>query len=518
MRTRPAVWLFFLGIVLSVHIGCSKTSPRPSERKPVMVLTGTDVSTFDPQIPFEVESSYVLNNIFETLVDFDSSFHLSPRLALRWTNPDDRTWRFYLDENARFSDGSALKASDVAFSINRLKSLAHSDLQGFTEHMDSIHVVDEHTVEIKSSGPVSILNNLVLIPIMSEKQVREAGNRIGEKPLGTGPYRLVKWERKKSILLDTNPYYRPRPDVREVEFRVSEDPERVLGDILRLKPDLAMYIPFRKLDEFEKKKTQDLHLVTSNGLGVEYVVFNIRPSIQGFKEKNPLSDVNFRRALAYATDRNAIIQTVLKGFGRPASQVIAPEIFGFDPEIKIPAVDLQTARNLVARTGYSPSVEIPVYALEGGSYRLENLLISQWSKIGVKGTLRIWKDVAEMNRALGAGSFAVAVQAYSCTSGDASEFLTFSLHTLDEKNGYGRGNYTGYSNAELDRIAEGNLHILSPRSRLDMLQKAMRIVAQDLPYLPLVISPDVYIVSDRIKWTPAVNGDLKLGNISFRRL
>jgi peptide/nickel transport system substrate-binding protein len=518
MRTRPAAWLLFLAFAVFNLAGCSKTSPSGSDQKPVMVLTATDVSTFDPQMPFEVESSYVLNNIFETLVDFDTSFHLSPRLAVRWTNPDDRTWRFYLSEKARFSDGSPLQASDVAFSINRLKSLAHSDLQGFTEHMDSIQVVDDQTVEIKSSGPVSILNNLVFIPIMSEKQVRKAGDKIGEQPMGTGPYRLVKWERKRSILLASNPYYQPKPDVDEVEFRISENPEKVLDDILSLKPDLAMYIPFRKLDEFEKKKTEDLHLVTSNGLAVEYVVFNTRPSIPDFKDKNPLSDVKFRRALAYATDRSAIIKTVLKGFGRPASQVIAPEIFGYDPEIKIAPPDLQAARALLAETDYSPAVEIPVYALEGGSYRLENLLITQWGKIGVKGTLRTWKDVAEMNRALGTGAFAVAVQAYSCTSGDASEFLTFSLHTLDEKNGYGRGNYAGYSNAELDRISESNLHVLSPKSRLDMLQRGMRIVAQDVPYLPLVISPDVYIVSDRIEWTPAINGDLKLGNMSFRHL
>jgi peptide/nickel transport system substrate-binding protein len=518
MRTRPAVWLLFLGIAFFSVTGCRKDAPAPSDRKPVMVLTGTDVSTFDPQIPFEVESSYVLNNIFETLVDFDSSFHLSPRLAVRWTNPDDRTWRFYLNENARFSDGSMLKASDVAFSINRLKSLVHSDLQGFTEHIDSIQVVDVHTVEIKSSGPVSILNNLVFIPIMSEKQVREAGDGIGEKPMGTGPYRLVKWQKKKSIWLASNPYYQPRPEVQEVEFHISEDPEKVLDDILRLKPDLAMYIPFRKLDEFEKKKTNELHVVTSNGLAVEYVVFNIRPSAPDFKGKNPLSDVNFRRALAYATDRDSIIQSVLKGFGRPASQVIAPEIFGYNPEIKTPEVDLSKSRRLLAQTDYSPDVKIPVYTLEGGSYRLENSLINQWNKIGVKGTLRIWKDVAEMNRALNTGAFAVTIQGYTCTSGDASEFLTFSLHTLDEKNGYGRGNYAGYSNVDLDRIAESNLHVLSPRSRLQMLQRGMQIVAQDLPYLPLVISPDIYIVSDRIKWAPAVNGELKLGDISFRNL
>ncbi len=92
----------------------------------------------------------------------------------------------------------------------------------------------------------------------------------------------------------------------------------------------------------------------------------------------------------------------------------------------------------------------------------------------------------------------------------------FSFHTLDEKNGYGKGNYAGYSNPELDHIAEENLRVLNPRARLEMLQRAMRIVTDDLPYIPLIISPDVYIVSKRINWTPSVTGDLRLKMVTFR--
>ncbi len=514
MQTRFAIPLLIFASLLT--FSCTNAHPPPAAKpEPVLILLGTDVSTFDPQIPFEVESSYVLGNIFETLIEFDSSFHLSPGLAVRWTNPDDRTWVFSLNEKACFSNGIPLKASDVVFSINRLKSMTHSDIQAFTQHIESVRALDNHTVQIVTDSPISILNNLVFIPIMNEQFVKSAGEGIGEKPMGTGPFRLLQWDKKKKIVLLRNEFYRPLARVEKVEFIIHEDAETVLQKVLQAKPDITMYLPFRRIEEFESRKPQDLHLVFSNGLAVEYIVFNIRPTIPDFNGKNPLSDVRVRKAFAYATDSSEIIKTILKGYGRPASQVIAPEVFGYDSSIRPPAPDLEKAKQLLSEAGYS-NLELPFYTVEGGSYRLENMLMRQWARIGIKGSLKLWKDTIEMSRALSSGDFAVSVQGYSCTSGDASEFLTFSLRTPEEQQGHGTGNYAGYSNPEVDRICDTNLQILKPRPRLEALQKSMRLVSEDIPYLPLLITPDLYIVSDRVNWTPMITGELKIKNISYR--
>src|SRR5262249_22033185 len=167
-------------LVIAAIVGCGKP-PKPAVKEtPLVILTSTDLDTFDPQIPFEAESGYVLSNIFDTLVELDSSFRLSPGLATGWTNPDDRTWRFNLNENARFSDGTKLKASDVRFSILRLKSLVNSELQAFTQHVASVDVVNNSTIDIKTDIPRSILNDLVFVPILSEKHVKDANNKIDD--------------------------------------------------------------------------------------------------------------------------------------------------------------------------------------------------------------------------------------------------------------------------------------------------------------------------------------------------
>ena len=512
MCVRLVIVLVLFGAFFSA---CKDPAPPAvPQNKSLVILVATDLTTFDPQIPFEVDSSYVLGNIFDSLVEFDSSFRLSPRLAKRWTNPDDRTWRFYLNEQAFFSNGTPLKGSDVKFSIERLKSLKNSDLRGFAEHISEIRSLNDYTIDIKTDRPFSILSNLVFIPILSEKSVKATGDRMSEQPVGTGPYKLASREKGKKITLTVNEFYKPKPEIKKVEFVISNDVERVLENVLTMKPDVTLTLPFRKIEEFQKQNPLDLELLRSNGITVEYLIYNLKPSIPGF-EKNPLLDINLRKALAHGIDRSEIVKTIFKGFGRPATQLIAPEIFGYDSTIRPPEYNPVEAKRLIQDGGYS-GLEIPIYTLEGGSYRFENLLIRHWSQIGVKPSLRIWKDVSEMNSALNAGNFVLALGGYVCTSGDAGELLTFGLHTRTERGSYGKGNYAHYSNAEVDRIIQENLRVLDAKARLEMIQRAMRIVNAEVPYLPLLIYDDVYIVSKKIHWTPPASGEIKIRNISYR--
>jgi peptide/nickel transport system substrate-binding protein len=513
MRVRPVAVLVLL---CALFCSCKNTDTNRSAatKQPLVVLVSSDLATFDPQIPFEVDSNYVLGNIYDSLVEFDENFRLSPSLAKRWTNPDDRTWRFYLNEQAHFSDGSLLKASDIKFSIERLKSLHNSDLRGFVEHIKNIEIVNDDTIDIKTDTPFSILNHLVFIPIISEKHARAAGDRIAEHPVGTGAYKLISREKGRKITLALNEYYKPKPQVEKVEFVINSDVDNVLNTVLSRKPDVTLTLPFRKIEEFQRQNRPDLELIRSNGITVEYLIYNLKASIPGHK-KNPLLDLNLRKALAESIDRDEMIRKVINGFGRPATQLIAPEIFGYDSTVRSPAFNPAEAKRLIEQSGYT-GLELPIYTLKGRSYRLENLLIQYWNKIGIRSSLKIWSDATEMNEALNDGNFALALGGYLCTSGDAGELLTFGLHTRTDSAGYGKGNYADYSNGKVDRLIQENLRVLDPRKRLEMIQQVTKIVNSDLPYLPLLIYDDVYIVSKRIRWVPPVSGELKIRSITYR--
>lgn len=507
-----------LAVALTAFVffpGCKKEpAPPQGSARPLVILIGSDVTSFDPQIPFD-ESSIVLGNIFQRLVEFDNTFQLSPGLATRWTNPDDKTWRFYLDPESRFSDGSRLNASDVKFSIERLKGLSHSDLQGFTEHMSTVSVVDNHTVDIKTDIPFSILNNLVFIPILSEKYVLNAGDKIGESPMGTGPYKLDHWEKDKHISLSANPYYPHKLAIEKVDYLIVTDPEAVLDTIVKIKPDISNALPFRKIEDFQKRKITGQRIVSANGIAVYYLIFSLKPSLPEFGGKNPLTDVRVRKALSYSTDLKTVVQSISKGFGRVPSQMVAPEIFGFDPTIPSPTYDVEKAKALLTEAGYS-NLTIPIYSQQTGTHRFEKMMIEQWAKCGVTGVLKLLPD-EEYFKKQADGDLPASITGYSCGSGDASELLTFNMHTRNVEKSYGKGNSALYSNPEVDRIAEENLRTFNPKERLLLLQKAIRIVTDEIPYLPLVIFDDVYIVSDRVNWNPPVTGEVKISDIRYKQ-
>lgn len=509
---RGTLGLALLVLAIAASPCCRRGPAPPSDSRPLRVLMGADVTTLDPQIPFDNVHTAVFANIFDSLVRFDSDLRLSASLAERWINPDERTWRFFLSK-ARFPDGSPLRASDVRFSIERLASLPGSQMQGFTQHISSVDVVDELTIDLHTDTPISILNDLAFIPIMSERHVRSVGDRVSEIPFGTGPYKLVRWERGRSILLEANPHHEPAPGIRHVEFAIRDDDRTLPDEILRMHPDLALFVGLTTLEAIEGRKGPDLEVVSSGGLAVFYATFNVRSQAPGFKGKNPLQDLRVRRALAHATGQSELLHRLLKGFGRPAAQLIVPQVFGFDPGIKPVPHDPVAGRELLAQAGY-PDLDLPIYTSQTGSHRFEKLLIEQWGRIGVRARMKEL-GTQELQRALETGAFTVALQGYSCTSGDASEIVTFCLQSRDPVKGYGMGNYSGYSNPDVDRISEENIRVLDPRKRLRMLQGALRIASQDMPHLPLYSVDDIYLVSHAIRWVPRVDGEIRVSEIAF---
>ena len=508
MRRRG---LLFLALLLA---GCRPEPPSPTPSAPaptLRLLLGVDVASLDPQVPFDDVSSLVLDNVFESLVRLDSSFRLSSGLARRWINPDDRTWRFFLDTEARFSDGTPLRASDVRFSIERLRTLQGSKMQGLAHIIAGVEVVDDATVDIHTESPIAILNSLVFIPIMSERAVRAAGERIAERPLGTGPYKVTHWDKGRSVVLEANEHRRPLPAVRRAEFLFRPGGDMVEA-VLRERADMTLFLPWARAQEIEAKKPAGLRVLGVPGINVFYLTFNVRPRIPGSPRPNPLRDPRVRRALSLAIDSEALVRGALGGFGKPANQLVVPQVFGYDPAAPRLRQDAAEARRLLAEAGQQ-SLEVSVVGFEGGARRTDALLLEQWRAIGVRGRLDAL-PYAELDRRLEAGEFDAAIQGYGCTTADASEILSFVLHTRDTAMGYGAGNTAGYGNAEVDRIARDNLRVFDPRTRLALLQQALRLATEDRVYLPLFSADRVFVLADRVRWTPPASGQVLLSDLS----
>ncbi len=492
-----------------------RSGPQPGaspEDTTLRVLLGVEPVSLDPQLHFDDVSSMVLDNVFDTLVRFDSSLRLTSGLALRWINPDDRTWRFFLDPAARFHDGSPVTAHDVKFSLDRVRSLPGSEITGFARHIVETRVVDDHTIDVATDTPIAILNSLGFIAVMSQRHVAKAGDDVGERPLGSGPYRFVSWEKGKRNVLEASPHHARRLPVRRAEFLIAPNDSAVLAAVANQQVDLAVLLRWSLRDELERRKRPGQRVVSAPGLGVFYLALNVRPEVWGRRGKNPLADVRVREALSLAIDRTELAQDGVRGAGHAASQLVVPPVFGYDPSLRGDRHDPAAARRLLAEAGHK-ALRLDLLARSDRDHAVEELLLRQWSRAGIGGSV-VSVKTEEYQPALDAGRFEASIQGFACTSGDAGELLLFALRSRPP-HGNGSGNIGDFSDSRLDQLSDENSKVFDPKRRLEMLQQALRLVAAERPLVPLFVSDDLYLVSDRIRWEPPVNGAVRVAQVSF---
>ena len=195
--------LVFLAMILSVLflVACGGDPDKKSDagtegkRDTLIVGNGADAKSLDPHASNDNPSSCVRVQIFDSLMALDDNGVPQPMLAESWERPDDKTIIFHLRKGVKFHNGDEMKASDVKFSLER--ALNSPEVSEIISGVSSVEVVDDYTVKVTTEKAMpAILNNLshTTIAILSEKATTEAGDKFGQNPIGTGPYKFISWQ------------------------------------------------------------------------------------------------------------------------------------------------------------------------------------------------------------------------------------------------------------------------------------------------------------------------------------
>lgn len=482
-------------------------APAPVPSRPLRILVAADLPSLDPQSAWDEVSSAVLGNLFDCLVRFDAALRVRPGVARSWTNPDDTTWRFHIDPAARFHDGAPVRASDVVFSIQRQQSLQGSGGQVFARQVRDVRAVDDATVDVLTDAPATLLSSLAYVPILSRRHTSAAP--AGALPVGSGPYRLVAWEPGRRLTLQASPHWPVALPVRDVEFLL-RPPDMRVEQVAEVRPDLTLFLRLASARQLERQPIPGLRVRRASGLAVYYLALNVRPrGRQG--APNPLADPRVREALALALDREAIVRRGLDGYGHAVAQLVPHDVTGFDPSQALPARDVARARELLRAAGRG-DLRLRLLRARSEPHWLAHLLAEQWAQAGVQLEHEALDD-EQVERALASGDFDVTVQGYSCSSGDAAELLSFLLRSPGS--GGGAGNVAGYANPEVDALADANPRLFDPRDRLAAVQRALRLASADRPYVPLYTVDDLYVVSPALRFTPALNGEVRVADMAL---
>lgn len=240
--------------------------------------------------------------------------------------------------------------------------------------------------------------------------------------------------------------------------------------------------------------------MTAAACGAGFLVFDLERLRTPYAspEKNPFLDRRVRLAFLQGIDTGRLAREVLKGFGQPATQLVAPPVFGFDPGFVPPSIDSVAARALLAQAGLPSGFTVTLDATKGaypGDAAAAARVAESLGEIGVTVHVNflpkaeLWGKLARR---------------------DTSFYL---LHTRDPARGLGSENAGGYSNPEVDRLFDEARETMAPGPRLNKLQAAARLALQDVPWVPLYIQDQVYAIREPWDWTPRADKRIRADEV-----
>jgi len=453
-----------------------------------------DPSTLDPARVSDTYGLSVSQQLFDGLVQFDQTLSITPALAQYWkATRDGLTWTFTLRKSVKFHSGRELTADDVVYSFTRLldprvKSGA-ADLfanvkgaqefrQGTKNEVTGLVALDRHTVQITlTEATVPFVTVLAVghAQIVPKDVVEQRGDAFGTSPIGTGPFKFVRWERGKEIVLEHNPeYFDGPPKLSRVVYKVFP------GEQFE-----AMYDAFQKGDlEDTPIPTRDYRRIVT---GKSYV-FVKRPMISvrfyGLNTRiKPLNDARVRQALAHAIDGEALIEEVFLGRYTVARGILPPGSLGYNPDLKSHAYDPARARELLAQAGYPQGRGLPPIAI-WSSVKLERVLqeheqIKKYlAAVGVTADFHYETNWPTFSAALAQGKFPMFLYAWFADVPDPDNFLFKLFYSKSPRN------FTAYANPVVDDLliqarAEKDL-----RRRVDLYRRAEQLILDDVPLIP----------------------------------
>ncbi|MEQ9635777.1 MAG: ABC transporter substrate-binding protein [Devosia marina] len=467
-------------------------SPAAAQTPPNVLIVGqiAEPQSLDPQVSTAVNDFRILVNIYDGLVRYaDGTLEVEPALATDWTISDDGlSYTFNLREGVNFHDGTPFNAEAVKFNFDRMLDEDHPyyDTGPFPlsfnfSAVDSVNVIDEHTVEFVLTEPFApFLSNLAYPTglIVSPQGVMDNVDDYGRNPSGTGPYRFVEWQSNTRVVVEANPdYWDGAPALEAVVFRPITDANTRVAEMLSGGIDVMVEVPPDNVSQFEEDSAFEVY--EQAGPHVWYVMLNAR--------YGPFADKLVRQAANYAVNKEALVNEVLQGTATVSDSPIAPAFnWAYNENLEPYPYDPDMAGQLLSQAGVD-SPEVTFYVTEGGSGMLDPVTMgtaiqADLEAVGFDVTIETYEwntFLGIVNPGLGE-DVDMAEMAWMTNDPDVLPFLTLRTGAWPEEGGF---NSSYYSNEEVDELLEAARVETDIEARGDLYKQMQEIVYEDAPWI-----------------------------------
>ena len=505
--------------VLLLAIACRNERPLPpvkavDETTPqdggtIIRRLPADPITLNPVLAASHWDRFVDTYLFTPLVNFDQNLEVSPGIAMKWDiSSDGKVYTFHLNPAATFSDGSPVLASDVLFTLKKIADPQTEAVQiasGFEQvDLKGTHVIDDRTIaiafKVAYSPQLTQFYNLMVIP----EHVYAKGNfktDYASKPVGAGPYRLVRRDPGKEIVLERRPdFWGDKPYLQTVIFKIIVDDTTAWNAMKRDDIDETQIPSDTWLMESKRPellKTIDFRRFYT--LQYNYVPWNNRDPL--------LSDKRVRRALSMCVDLQSIINNLYHGTARAMNGPFTPDQWAYNPDVPVVKYDPAGAQHILNSLGWLDTDGDGILDKDHKPFKLEMLITggnspsapfaqlfqAELKKIGVQLELTTLDPSAFIQRIL-AGNYSCAYLSWDLDP-DPDPFPLFHSSQMPP---HGQ-NIVFYSNPQADALIEAGRREFKQSERVKIYRQFHALLADDQPYTWTIQVSSKWAVSKRLR-------------------
>lgn len=496
----------------------------------VTIAQASEPGNLNPFIWPTTSDTNVTHMIFDSVMRPDEQLNMVGGLATEWSVSDDGlVYTFKLHENVVWHDGEPFTANDVFFTFNsladpRYDSGSYSRVapvrgatafhNGEADSVEGIRVVDDYTIEFTlEEANASFLAQLFIgvIPehILGDVSPADwAKHDFNRAPIGTGPFKFVKWEPGQYIEVAANEdYFLGAPKLDGVITRFG-DQNTMLAAFMNQEVDIAP-VPVAEVANVETLDFAEVK--ASNDLSVYYV---------GFNTLNPhFKDIKVRQAMAHAINKDLIVTSILDEFGYVMDDLFPLAHWSHNPDVTTYPYDLAKAQSLLEEAGYVKNAN-DVYEKDGqplaftfeiptGNKEREKtsvMLQQMWTELGVQVdilqldfptlvTKLLPQDNEGKQRAVTADDYDAYILGFGVEA-DPDEYRPYFHTDFMPPNGY---NFISYSDPNMDEMLEQQLIETDPDARQEIFYQIGKQLSDEVPWIALYGQNSVFVSNTKVQ-------------------
>jgi oligopeptide transport system substrate-binding protein len=465
----------------------------------------TDFRSLDPAIAYDTESVPIVRLLFRGLLDYDDGVNLVPAQAKDWSiSTDGKTYTFHLRPGIRFADGREVEAEDYVFSFERILNPATESpgqgffmgIQGAAEfaagkamHVSGLRAPDSRTLIIQLQQP-QFTFRYVLAMTFAVAEPRDVVRRYGrdfENHLdGSGPYRLVEWQRGVRVRFARNPFYiGPDGYVDAVDVMIGGDSSTEAMMLERGELDRVLAGPPEAI-HFERDPRLRSWLVGVPTANTDYMFMNT--------EMKPFDQVLVRRAVNYAINKSRLVR-LTGGFATIATGIVPPAMSWTNSGLPVYDYDPKKARALLREAGYPNGFKTTFSYLEDSPIfvRMAQDVQQDLQQVGIDASLRPANFAAFDLEVTSRHQIPLGAWGWFQDYPDPSDFLDvlFNGRYITDTD---CNNESFYNSPAANRLLDQATASVDPAERTRLFLQAEDLIMGDAPWVPLIheILPVLY--------------------------